>query len=68
MTIKPFVVAIFSLVFIISSIPLTSTQDTYAKKCDKDFYSNNDVFFYDPCSGSVCSAAGGNLTGQHLLH
>ncbi|MBN9398470.1 hypothetical protein BGO18_00095 [Candidatus Saccharibacteria bacterium 47-87] len=63
MTIKPFVVAIFSLVFIISSIPLTSTQDTYAKKCDKDFYSNNDVFFYDPCSGSVCSAAGGNLTG-----
>lgn len=63
MTIKPFLVAIFSLVFMVSSVPLISTQPAYAKKCDKDFYSSNDVFFYDPCSGSVCSAAGGNLTG-----
>lgn len=35
-----------------------------AKTCDYDFYSANDISFYDPCSkGGTCVAGGGALTG-----
>lgn len=53
-------VAVFTIscaALIISSIPLFNVHNTYALDCDKNFYSSNDIFFYDPCEDS-CSAGG----------
>jgi hypothetical protein len=63
--------AIVALAF--ASTPFTAVANTYAQsaatgaaapKCDQDFFSSNDILFYNPCATS-CSggAGGGSITG-----
>lgn len=48
-------------VFVFALIPTPSSAQ--APECDEEFYSMNDILFYNPCSGDSCSAvAGGALT------
>ena len=49
-------------VLVISLLPLPAHAQ--AATCDKEFYSTNDIVFYDPCSDSCSASAGsGSLTG-----
>lgn len=56
-------IALSVAVFAITS----AAVPTYAQapRCDVEFYSLNDIIFYNPCSSNSCSdiAAGGPLTG-----
>ncbi len=61
-------ISIFALVLTGTSFNMVA--DTYAVgassapvKCDQDFYSNNDILFYNPCSTSCSGGAGGSITG-----
>lgn len=52
--------------FILVSIPLGTTANTYAQgaaKCDEAFYSSNDVLFYNPCATTCSGGAGGSIQG-----
>lgn len=58
-------VGLFFLVFVLalSLLPTPQSASAVSGKCDEDFYSNNDILFYNPCAGATCSAgAGGTLT------
>lgn len=44
------------------SVSVVYTDNTYAANCDINFYSNNDILFYNPCA-STCSVDGGFLNG-----
>ncbi len=48
---------------IIGSIPLQNVS-AQAPKCDEEYYSSNDVLFYNPCIANSCSSAnaGGALS------
>lgn len=60
---KKIIVSFLCFILSISSIPLLNTYNASAQSCDESMYSSNDVFFFNPCSGAICSVAGGNLTG-----
>lgn len=51
------------LLFSLIPTPLFA-QSGEATRCDEEYYSSNDVLFYNPCSNASCSAvnAGGALT------
>ena len=55
-----------SVTILIGSVPFStaSTAHAAAAKCDQQFYSDNDILFYNPCS-TTCSggAGGGSITG-----
>jgi hypothetical protein len=58
---------VFIALFIFGSIPtLTFNQNVSAQGgCDEQYYSSNDILFYDPCETTCSSGAGGGtLTGQ----
>lgn len=44
--------------FIIGAIPI-QTVSAQAPKCDEEYYSSNDVLFFNPCIANSCSAANG---------
>ena len=56
----------FAIALVISStVSIIMPTKTYAADCDTDFYSSNDILFYNPCEdggGTQCTAAG-SLTG-----
>jgi hypothetical protein len=61
-------VAVFSL--ILGGIPFSSFSsitNAQAVKCDKEFYSNNDVLFYNPCATS-CSDASSSAADVTSVH
>lgn len=45
-------------------LPINSASaQTASAECDLDFYSSNDILFYNPCeTGGTCSASTGSLT------
>ena len=48
-------------VIVFASIPFLQSQATYAApECDTDFYSSNDVLFYNPCE-NLCSTGDGSV-------
>jgi hypothetical protein len=58
---KKSIYIISCLVIFIAAILITPPQRTYAASCDRNFFSGNDILFYDPCV-SVCTTSGGSLT------
>lgn len=45
--------------FIVGTLPIGTTVSAQEVKCDKQFYSNNDILFYDPCSvATTCDNSG----------
>ena len=56
----------FAIALVISStVSIIMPTKTYAADCDTDFYSSNDILFYNPCEdggGTSCTTAG-SLTG-----
>lgn len=51
------------VLFVVASITAYFGPQVRAADCDYDFYSLQDISFYDPCGGSTCSAGSGSLTG-----
>ena len=53
-------IAVLSL----ASIPLaTTTTNARALRCDQDFYSSNNILFYNPCETTCSGVAGGSIKG-----
>lgn len=55
----------FAVALVISStLSILMSTKTYAADCDTDFYSSNDIIFYNPCEdggGTSCTAGLGTL-------
>lgn len=51
-----------SLAMLVVALVPTPTN-AQATQCDKDFYSSNNILFYDPCAASCSAGGGGSLTG-----
>jgi len=60
---KKVLIVFVAVVFTAASLPYVSP--TQAKACDEDFYSSNDIMFYDPCAvANSCSTnTGTSLVG-----
>jgi hypothetical protein len=71
---KKFILLICAVVIAFASIPLSSVSNSYAVdankavKCDQDFYSNNDILFYNPCSTSCSDAPNGPAADVTSVH
>lgn len=48
---------------VVSLAPTPTPAYAQTPQCDESFYSANDVLFYNPCSATCTSGAGGALTG-----
>jgi hypothetical protein len=58
---RKLLIILFLVAFLFSSVISTLVASrSYAVTCDTDFYSSNDIMFYNPCEGSdsTCSTAG----------
>ena len=47
---------VLSLLIAVSSVSIFSYSNTLAQECDTDFYSSNEIIFYNPCD-DVCSTS-----------
>lgn len=59
---KRFALLLVALVMFCSSFSFLQTTAVHAAECDVDFYSSNNILYYNPCDGT-CSVGGGPLTG-----
>lgn len=55
-------VGIFLSITILAISLVPTPTGAQAAQCDKDFYSSNNILFYDPCAASCSAGGSGSLT------
>jgi hypothetical protein len=67
---KRFIYGLFVFLFAFASIASTFNPTPVAaqssESCDREFYSSNDILFYDPCATTCSTSSGGNATVSSL--